>query len=166
MGREVQIESLADASRFGLSPDRLERLLTEQFECTFGWTNAAGDPVALTEAYLWAEGAVWLCAEESRVRVRAIRRDPRSSVVVSSMGTSMGHSKSVSFKGRSEVVTGRDRILWFLTGIAERYDPDDVQAQGAHVRAADHPGRVVIRFIPEKVTNAFDGSRARRRAPG
>lgn len=163
---EVRIESLADASAFALSDERLQRLLAEQFECTFCWTNAQGDPVALTEAFVYAEGAIWLCAEESRVRVKAIRRDPRSCVVVSSMGTTLGHSKSVSYKGTCEIVHDRDRILWFLREIAKRYDPHNEQAQAAHVRAADHPGRVVIRFTPSKMTNAFDGDRARSRQKG
>jgi general stress protein 26 len=159
----VEIGSLADARAFGLSAQNLEQLLAEQFECTFCWTNRAGEPVALTEAFIYADGAIWLCAEESRVRVKAIARDPRSCVVISSIGTSMGHSKSVSYKGVSEVVRERERILWFLTQIAKRYDPDDEQAQQAHVGAADHPGRVVIKFVPTVRTNAFDGHRARRR---
>jgi hypothetical protein len=160
---DVEIDSLADARAFALGDESLQRLLAEQFECTFCWTNRAGEPVALTEAFVYADGAVWMCAEESRVRVKAIVREPRSCVVVSSMGTSMGHSKTVSFKGVSEVIRDRERIMWFLTEIAKRYDPDDEQAQRAHVRAADHPGRVVIKFVPTAKTNAFDGHRARRR---
>lgn len=163
---DVQVDSLADARAFTLSDEEVAQLLAEQFECTFCWTNRAGDPVALTEAFIHAEGAIWLCAEESRVRVKAIMRDPRSCVVISSMGTSMGHSKSVSFKGISEIVRDRERILWFLAEIARRYDPHDEQAQQAHARAADHPGRVVIKFVPTVRTNAFDGHRARRRTAG
>lgn len=163
---DVQVDSLADVRAFTLSDEEVAQLLAEQFECTFCWTNRAGDPVALTEAFIHAEGAIWLCAEESRVRVKAIMRDPRSCVVISSMGTSMGHSKSLSFKGISEVVRDRERILWFLAEIARRYDPHDEQAQQAHVRAADHPGRVVIKFVPTVRTNAFDGRRARRRRAG
>jgi hypothetical protein len=162
---DVQIDSLVDASAFALCDENLEQLLTEQFECTFCWTNRAGEPVALTEAFIYAEGAIWMCSEESRVRVKAIVREPRSALVVSSTGTSMGHSKTVSFKGLSEVVRDRDRIMWFLREIAKRYDPHDEQAQEAHVRAADHPGRVVIKFVATTTTNAFDGRRARRRKP-
>jgi hypothetical protein len=153
---DVQIDSLVDAKAFALSDDAMAQLLAEQFECTFCWTNGIGEPVALTEAFVYADGAIWMCAEESRVRVKAIVREPRSCVVVSSMGTSMGHSKTVR---------DRERIMWFLTEIAKRYDPHDEQAQKAHVRAADHPGRVVIKFVPTARTNAFDGHRARRRKP-
>ena len=162
---EVQIDSLVDAKAFALSDDAMTQLLAEQFECTFCWTNRAGEPVALTEAFIYADGVIWMCAEESRVRVKAIVREPRSCVVVSSMGTSMGHSKTVSFKGVSEIVHDRERIMWFLTEIAKRYDPQDEQAQQAHVRAADHPGRVAIKFVPTARTNAFDGHLARRRKP-
>lgn len=81
---DVQVDSLADARAFTLGDVEIAQLLAEQFECTFCWTNSAGEPVALTEAFIHAEGAIWLCAEESRVRVKAIVRDPRSCVVVSS----------------------------------------------------------------------------------
>lgn len=162
---DVQIDSLVDASAFALGDESLAQLLAEQFECTFCWTNRAGEPVALTEAFVYAEGAIWMCSEESRVRVKAVVREPRSAVVISSMGTTMGHSKTVSFKGVSEIVRNRERIMWFLAEIAKRYDPHDEQAQRAHVRAADHPGRVVIKFVPTATTNAFDGHRARRRTP-
>jgi hypothetical protein len=47
---EVEIESLADARAFALTDDRRKKLLSEQFECTFCWTNSDSEPVALTEA--------------------------------------------------------------------------------------------------------------------
>jgi hypothetical protein len=154
----TKFESLEDASGFVLSQERRERLLREQLECTFCWTNRQGHAIGITQAFLYAEGAVWMVSEDSRARVRAIRRDPRSSVVVSAAGK----SKTLSLKGNTTVIEDRQEILWALREIARRYDPDDEQAQEAHVAAADSAGRVLLRFDPETVTNAFDGGLARR----
>lgn len=159
----IRLATLDDVGGFTLSPQRQARLLDEQFECTFAWTNTDGAPVAVTQAFIVKEGAFWMCSEQSRVRVKAILRDPRSAVVVSSLGTSMGRSKTLSFKGHSEVVPDRETILWLLWELARKYDPDNEAAQEAHVAAADTPGRVVIKFVPLKTTNNFDGDQIRQR---
>ncbi|MDT7555700.1 MAG: hypothetical protein QOI68_170 [Pseudonocardiales bacterium] len=157
----TRIDSLEDASGFALSPRRQELLLAGELECTFCWTNADGHPVGITQAFVYTDGVFWMVSEAARARVRAVRRDPRSAVVVAATG----RSKTMSFKGHTEVVEDRETILRTLREIARRYDPDDDQAQAAHVAAADSPGRVVLRFVPEKVTNAFDGGLARRQEP-
>lgn len=154
----TKFESLEDASGFVLSQERRERLLREQLECTFCWTNREGHPIGITQAFIYSDDAFWMVSEDSRARVRAIRRDPRSSVVVSAPGK----SKTLSLKGTATVIEERQAVLWALREIARRYDPDDEQAQEAHVAAADSSGRVLLRFDPEKVTNAFDGGLARR----
>ena len=157
----TRFDSLEDASGFALSPRRQELLLAGELECTFCWTNADGHPVGITQAFVYTDGVFWMVSEAARARVRAVRRDPRSAVVVAATG----RSKTMSFKGHTEVVEDRETILRTLREIARRYDPDDEQAQAAHVAAADSPGRVVLRFVPEKVTNAFDGGLARRQEP-
>ena len=157
MTEEVQISSLKDASGYRLSDERQAKLLERELECVFCWTNVDGHPIGITQAFVYADGAFWMCTDEGRARAKAIRRDPRSSVVV----FTARKSKTLSFKGTSEILTDRDTVLWFLREVARRYDPTDPQAQEAHVNAADHPGRIVIKFTPEKITNAFDGGLAR-----
>lgn len=157
MTDQVEISQLKDASGYRLSDERQAKLLERELECVFCWTNRDGHPIGVTQAYVYADGVFWMCTEASRARARAIRRDPRSSVVV----FTARRSKTLSFKGASEIIEDRDTIMWFLREVARRYDPDDAQAQEAHVKAADHPGRVVIKFTPEKITNAFDGGLAR-----
>lgn len=152
------IDSLEDARAYILSEERRDQLLREQLECTFCWTNRDGWPVGVTQSFLHRDGVIWMCSEQSRARVKAVIRDSRTAVVISAVG----RSKSLSYVGHSELVTDRETILWFLGEIARRYDPEDPQAQAAHVEAADSPGRVLIRFTPERVTNAFDGGLARR----
>jgi general stress protein 26 len=156
----TQFEPLEDASTYLLTEQRRARILSEQMECTFCWTNRDGHPIAITQAFVHADGVFWMVSEQSRARVRAVRRDPRSSVVV----TAVGKSKSLSYKGHTTVLDDRETVLRVLREIARRYDPEDLQAQDAHVAAADSPGRVVLKFVPEKITNAFDAGLARRRS--
>ena len=156
----ITFESLEDARPFVLTEERRAKILTEQIECTFCWTNRTGHPIGITQAFYYDGSFFWMASEATRARVRAIRRDPRSSVVV----TAVGKSRSLSYKGTTEVIDDRDTILYVLRQIAHRYDPDDEQAQASHVAAADSPGRVILKFAPEKVTNAFDASLVRHRA--
>jgi general stress protein 26 len=155
---QVEISQLKDASGYKLSDERQAKLLERELECVFCWTNRDGHPIGVTQAFVYADGVFWMCTDADRARAKAIRRDPRSSVVV----FAARRSKTLSFKGTAELIEDRETVLWFLREVARRYDPDDPQAQEAHVRAADHPGRVVIKFTPEKITNAFDGGLARR----
>jgi general stress protein 26 len=154
----TRFESLEDASGFVLTEQQRERLLAGQIECTFCWTNRDGHPIGITQAFIHVGGVFWMLSEQSRARVRAVRRDPRTSLVI----TAFGKSKSLSYKGVTEVVEDRDTVMWVLREIVRRYDPDDEQAQEAHAAAADSPGRVALKFIPHKVTNAFDAGQARR----
>jgi len=155
----TRFESLEDASGFVLTEQQRQRLLAGQIECTFCWTNRDGHPIGITQAFVYMDGVFWMLSEQSRARVRAVRRDPRTSLVVSAFGK----SKSLSYKGTTEVVEDRDTVMWVLREIVRRYDPEDEQAQEAHAAAADSPGRVALKFTPLKVTNAFDAGLARRR---
>ncbi|MCU1653937.1 MAG: hypothetical protein JWQ60_5086, partial [Pseudonocardia sp.] len=84
----TKFESLADASGFALSRQRQELLLAGELECTFCWTSADGHPIGITQAFVYTDGVFWMVSEASRARVRAVRRDPRSAVVVAATGRS------------------------------------------------------------------------------
>lgn len=157
MTPQVEITSLQDAKGYALSEERQAKLLEREIECVFGWTNKDGHPINIAQSFVYQDGIFWMCTERSRARAKAIERDPRSCVTV----FAARRSKTLSFKGTSEIIDDRETVMWFLREIAKRYDPDNPQAQEAHVAAADHPGRIVIKFTPEKITNAFDGGLAR-----
>lgn len=145
----TRFEPLDDASRFMLAEDRRNRILAEQIECTFCWTNQRGHPIGITQAFVHRDGEFWMVSEASRARVRAVRRDPRTSIVV----TEQGKSRSLSYKGHTEVIDDPEVVHRVLRDIVRRYDPGDEQAQEAHFRAADSPGRVVLKFTPDKLTS-------------
>ena len=65
---------------FALSAEQEANLLAKQTECTFMWTNTAGEPVGLIMNYVWRDGRFWLTATRSRARVPAIEKRPRVAV--------------------------------------------------------------------------------------
>ena len=155
----TSFEPLEDASGFVLSDQGRADLLASQLDCTFCWTNRDGHPIGITQAFVYRNGEFWMLSDAPRVRVRAVRRDQRTSLVVAA------GPKSLSYKGRTEVIDDPEVVHRVLWEIVRRYDPDDEQAQQAHFAASDTPQRVVLRFIPEKTTNAFDGDLARSGKP-
>jgi hypothetical protein len=160
-GESTRYRSLSDASVYVLSAERESALLFEQYECTLVWTNLDGHGVGVTQAFVFEDGCFWLACELSRARVRALLRDPRCSIVVSGIGTSLGRSKSLSYKGHAEIIDDRETTLRVLSAILTKYDPDDPDARASHLQAADHPGRIIIKVTPAARTNAWDGDQVR-----
>ena len=55
----------------GVAEKTVERVLLEtQTECTFMWTNKAGEPVGVIMNYLWHDGRFWLTATARRMAPR------------------------------------------------------------------------------------------------
>ena len=70
-----------DVKQYRLDPDREQELVNCAGECTFCWANKAGHPLGVTTAYVPVDGKIWMTATRERVRIKAIARDGRSSVV-------------------------------------------------------------------------------------
>ena len=81
----------------------LESLLATQSECTLCWTNRDGHPVSVTCTFVFKDGFFWMMATLDRVRSKALRRDPRAALTISSIGTPLGHGRAISYKGNVEV---------------------------------------------------------------
>ncbi|MCB1615491.1 MAG: pyridoxamine 5'-phosphate oxidase family protein, partial [Pseudomonadales bacterium] len=78
-------------------------LLTQQNECTLSWVKRDGGPASTIVSFIYHDEKLWMTALAGSARVRAIRRDPRVSVVVSGKGTPLGHSRCVSLQGHCEI---------------------------------------------------------------
>ena len=137
-----------DVSAFTLSDDREELLFSKQTECTFMWVNKAGDPVGVIMNYVHRDGSFWLTATRRRARVPAIERDPRVAVAISSRGTDIGVSQSVTYKGLATVHEDADTKAWFYPALAAFVRPGDESKQQAFVDHLDSDGRVVIEVKP------------------
>ena len=137
-----------DVSVFTLSDTRELALLSAQTECTFMWTTSTGDPVGVIMNYLWHEGRFWLTATRRRKRIGAIERDPRVAIAISSRGTRIGISQSITYKGTARVLDDEATKAWFYPALAASVRPDSVEKQAAFSAHLDSPGRVVIEITP------------------
>jgi hypothetical protein len=120
------------------------------------WANKEGWPVGVIMSYVWRDGAFWLSVSSLRVRVAAVERNPRVSVCVTSRGTSIRSSQTVTYKGICTVHSDQTTKDWFLPALAERLRPDDAAAQAAFVVLNDTPARRVLQVTPSQRIG-FDG---------
>ena len=150
------MQGYEDVTIYQLSDQREQELLAKQIECCFIWTNRDGHGLGVIMNYVAKDGSIWLTATRQRARIKALRRDPRASVVISSMGTDMGPGKQITYKGR--VVLHEDQATkdWFYPAMANIISPYPAPTVEAAIKYLDTPLRVVIELIPEK-TIKFDG---------
>jgi len=138
-----------DVTRYGLDRASEAELLARQIECTFIWSNSGGHPLGVIMNYVFRDGRFWLTASSQRARVPAVRRDPRVSVVVTSRGSGIATSKSLTYKGRCVVHEDEETKAWFYPALAAAVRPGDPEAAAAFVRHLDSPRRVVLEVVPE-----------------
>ena len=149
------VENYDDVTMYGLKPQKMEELLLTQNELTFIWTNKAGHGMGVTMSYIWRKGRIWCTATEQRARMKALVRDPRCSVVISSMGTGTDISQSITFKGKAILHKDRETKDWFYPDFA-RHANSPAPTPEAFVSFLDTPMRIIIEVVPEK-TISFDG---------
>ena len=72
--------------------------------------------------YLAAKGKIWLIVTSDRVRVAAVRRDPRTCVIISCAGLPGGTGKTVTYKGTTRILRHDhpDVAGWFFRDYAPR----------------------------------------------
>ncbi len=138
-----------DISAFGLDAAEQAHLLAAQNECTFVWSTQEGWPVGVTMSYLWRRERLWLTTVAQRKRVKAVRRDPRVSVIVSSAGLGEGPGRTITLKGRCAIRQDRPTIAWMLPELARAVFPDQARRQERFVARLDSPNRVVLEVTPE-----------------
>jgi hypothetical protein len=102
------------------------------------------------------------------VRIKAIARDGRSSIVITSKGTPMGGGKTVTYKGHTVIHEERDTKLWMYgllaAGMVAEGQQDESNAftsgidPDMFIRFLDTPERIVLEFTPE-MSIPFDGDK-------
>ena len=143
-------ENYEDVTSYNMDNDVLERLLGEQTELNFMWSTKDHWAVGVFMSFVWRDGRFWLTLSTQRARMRAIERDPRVSVAVSSVGTSLGRQKSATAKGRVRIHDDDEIKAWFYPALAKRVMPNIAPVQRAFVALLDSERRVVLEVVPEK----------------
>ena len=149
-GKQDYVDSYEDVSMFALTPDAEAEMLAKQTECVFMWTTAEHDPVGVIMSFVHHDGRFWLTATRRRKRIRAIETRPRVAVAVSSRGTSIGISRSVTYKGRAILHDDEATKKWYYPALAAKLRPGNRSQQEAFIAHLSSPGRVVIEIVPDK----------------
>jgi hypothetical protein len=157
-----------DVKRYRLDPEREQELVNTGGECTFIWANKAGHPLGVTTAYVPVDGKIWMTATRERVRIKAIARDGRSAIVITSKGTPMGGGKTVTYKGHTVIHDDPETKLWMYGLLAAGMVSEGQRDEGnaftsgidpdMFIRFLDTPERVVLEFTPE-MSIPFDGDK-------
>tara|TARA_Y100000758_G_scaffold284626_1_gene234195 strand:- start:377 stop:925 length:549 start_codon:yes stop_codon:yes gene_type:complete len=158
------VDSYEDVSQFHLDDDREAVLLSKQTECTFMWTTTAGEPVGVIMNFVFHEGRFWVTCTRRRKRVPAVERRPRVALAISSRGTDIGISQTVTYKGNARVLDDAATTGWFYPALAAKVRPETNEAQAAFVEHLDSPGRVVIEITPDQRIG-FDAEEMFRDSP-
>ena len=157
-----------DVTMYPLSPEREAELRRKQTECTFIWTNKAGEPIGVIMSFLETDdGHLWLTGAEQRARFPAVRRNPRTCIVISSTGTDMGKGKTITYKGISVIHDKADRKVkeWFYPPFARKLRGHLGEARVQQfIQFIDTPDRVVLEFIPNKKI-LYDGDKMAAATP-
>ncbi|MDH3994860.1 MAG: pyridoxamine 5'-phosphate oxidase family protein, partial [Gammaproteobacteria bacterium] len=124
----------------------------------FIWTTKAGHGMGVIMNYVAKDGSIWLTATSQRARIKALRRDPRASVVISSMGTDMGPGKQITYKGTVTIHEDQATKDWFYPAMGEIISPYPAPTVEAAIEHLDTPLRVILELVPE-MTLGFDGDR-------
>ena len=139
-----------DVTKFTLSPEAEAELLERQNECTFMWTTKAGEPVGVIMNYVAKDGDIWLTLASQRKRVAAVQRDPRVAIAITSKGSGITTSRTVTYKGTCTIYDDEATKAWFYPALAARVRPGEPDKQAAFVSFLDSPMRVILQVVPNK----------------
>lgn len=161
-----QTTNYDDVKQYRLDSKREKELVETAGECVFIWANKAGHPIGVVTAYVPVDGHIWMTATGERVRIKAIARDGRSSVVMWSKGTPMGGGKTVTYKGHRVIHDDDETKRWFYgllaAGMAASLDEGNAFTRNLNpdtlVAFLDTRERVVLEFTPE-MSIRFDGDK-------
>lgn len=161
---ETAGQNYEDVTKYVLDDSSEAELLALQAECTFIWSNKSGHPVGVIMNFVHRDGRFWLTASGQRARIAAMRRDPRVSIAVSSLGSSLTTRKSLTYKGSCILHEDDETKAWFYPALAAAVRPGDESAQAAFTRRLDSPRRVVLEVVPEGRIG-FDSTQMWRDSP-
>jgi hypothetical protein len=153
-----------DVRSYTLEDSDEAELLHRQTECTFIWNSKSGHPMGVIVNFIFRDGRFWLTATEVRSRIAALRLDPRASIAITSKGSGITVSKSLTYKGQCVLHNDSETKTWFYPDFAAALRPDSPESAASFAEHLDSVGRVVIELIPEKRIG-FDSAKMWQAAP-
>ncbi len=143
--------------KFPMDEERQQRLYDLQTECAICWETQDHWPVGVMHRYMWHDGKIWATCSGKRHRVPALRRNPKSCVIITGLGTELGPvDTTVTIKTTAVVHTDQETRDWFFPAMAKRLRPESKEAQEELVKNFDTPTRVILELTPHKYIT-YDG---------
>lgn len=164
----VQTTDHEIVSIYPFTDEEVDALMTHANECVLMWATQDGWPVGVTHAFVWDQGKIWITFSSHRHRTRAIRRDSRVSVNVSSQsyagaGAELPHG-AITFKGTGEFFDDDETKHWFYKLLAKKVNPDNPAGEAYWQDFLDSPLRTVLAVTPVKKIMYNSGTAGRHMA--
>ncbi len=140
-----------------------ERLFEAQNECCFSWITQDGSPASTIVNYLWEADSLWMTAQAGCVRVKALSRDNRASLVVSGTGCAVGEARCVAMRGICVIHRDSTTRDWFFPLFAKRVLPSSQTGVEMMDASMNNAANLVLEFMPKKVT-PYDAQQMMRMA--
>lgn len=159
MAEDRTKKSYEDVSVYPIDEPLREVLFAAQTECSLSWTTTDGWPVGVMHRYVWHDGKFWITTMAHRKRVPALRKRPKSCVIVSGENVRPGwRDFTVTAKTLATVHEDDDALkAWFYPALAARMTATPEAAAG-FVQRLDTPGRVIIECAVEQWIT-YDGAK-------
>jgi len=117
-------------------------------------TNGRNGAPQLTPVwYIFEEGALYVSAQTSTVKVRNLRRDPTVTVC---MDGGRGDARYVVFYGKAELIEPGERQRALRRRIVGHYYADETEAERYYETVRDSVG-VIITLRPERIVSVGFG---------
>ena len=133
-----------------------EQILASQNECTLIWNTQDGNSTGTMITFVWYKQRIWMSTHEDMARIRAIRRNPNTTVVVTSSGTEFGKDRSITFRGQCRIHKGSAVNDEFIPAFVGKLSPRTEKSAKELSDLLGDAGNCVLEFIPEKEIR-YDG---------
>jgi general stress protein 26 len=143
-------------SIYPFTDEEVDTLMHTADEAVLMWATKDGWPVGVTHAFVWKDGKIWLTFSAHRHRTKAIRRDPRVSVNVSSRSYPAGTPEegmphgAITVKGTVEFFEDDETKGWFYPALAKKTNPNSDEGEAFFNQLLDSPLRTIIAVTPVK----------------
>ncbi len=128
-----------------------EKILSSQNECTFMWGTRDGSPSGTMLTYVWHKGSIWMSSHSDMPRIRAVRKNPKVAVAVSSAGTEHGLCRSITFRGTCHIREMATPVgEEFAKAFIAHMNPRTEKGAGEIRTAITSPGQVALEVVPER----------------
>ena len=157
-------------SIYPFSEDEIDAMMENAVEAVLMWSTKDGWPVGVTHAFVWHDGKIWLTFASHRHRTKAIQRDNRVSVAVSSASYSdkapAGLPEGgITFKGTGEFLDDAETKHWFYTALSTKVGQGDPDVQAHFYDFLDSPLRTILAVTPVKKI-MYNGQMANKHISG